>query len=60
MASDLSSVFFFLISDQGNFFTDTHNTTVRVEEKNNWTNTNLGQLLAKEGGILCDTVHSVS
>ena len=37
------------------FFTDTQNTTEKIEEKNKRTNTDLGQLQAQEGLSLCDT-----
>ena len=52
----------FLISDHGHyihFFTDTQNTTERVEEKNKRTNTDLGQLQAREKGV-CDTFVQLS
>ena len=42
------------------FFTDTQNTTERVEEKNKQTNMNLGQLQVQEGGSLCDTFVQLS
>ena len=41
------------------FFTDTQNTTERVEEKNKRTNTDLGQLQVQEDGV-CDTVVQLS
>ena len=49
MASDSSSgCFSFPTWGITYFFTDTRNTTERVEEKNKWTNTDLGQLQAQE------------
>ena len=49
----------FLISGRRylTFFTDTQSTTQRVEEKNKWTNTNLGQLQAQKWGV-CDTFYA--
>ena len=46
--------------DITHFFTDTQNTTERVEEKNKWTNTDLGQLQVQEGGSLWDNFVQLS
>ena len=61
MASDSSSCFF-LFPSRGitHFFTDTQNTTKRVEEKNKQTSMGLGQLQVQEGGSLWDTFVQLS